>query len=136
MVPCRVRCGLLLRLLLWLAYLQPRISSKLSSAHVYLRLPPDLPYGDWDALPASLINDAAQLVKANSIEGKRTGIMLYLSIRPLLTIFLNLPRQQEEQSHGTWPFAIATFSRSKTENSVSRSFIRPGQISRFVQRSK
>lgn len=44
--------------------------SKLSSAHVYLRQPEGQPHGDWDALPAALVNDAAQLVKANSIEGK------------------------------------------------------------------
>lgn len=38
----------------------------LSSAHVYLRLRP----GDkLDDLPSELINECAQLVKANSIEG-------------------------------------------------------------------
>ncbi|KAJ9112151.1 hypothetical protein QFC20_002332 [Naganishia adeliensis] len=44
---------------------------KLSSAHVYLRLPPGKPYGDWDNLPPALVMDAAQLVKANSIEGNK-----------------------------------------------------------------
>lgn len=47
--------------------------SKLSSAHVYLRLPPGKPYGDWDNLPPALVMDAAQLVKANSIEGMSYG---------------------------------------------------------------
>ena len=44
--------------------------SKLSSAHVYLRQPESQPHGPWDKLPAVLLNDAAQLVKANSIEGE------------------------------------------------------------------
>ena len=44
--------------------------SKLSSAHVYLRQPDDQPHGAWDSLPPALVNDAAQLVKANSIEGE------------------------------------------------------------------
>ena len=39
--------------------------SKLSSAHVYLRQTS----GTWDKLPLALVDDAAQLVKANSIEG-------------------------------------------------------------------
>lgn len=43
--------------------------SKLSSAHVYLRQPESQPHDEWDKLPAALVNDAAQLVKANSIEG-------------------------------------------------------------------
>lgn len=44
----------------------------LSSAHVYLRLP----HGTaWDAIPEQLLADAAQLTKANSIEGnKRDGV--------------------------------------------------------------
>ena len=43
--------------------------SKLSSAHVYLRQSDSQPHGTWDRLPVTLLNDAAQLVKANSIEG-------------------------------------------------------------------
>ena len=43
--------------------------SKLSSAHVYLRQTDSQPHGEWDKLPAALLMDAAQLVKANSIEG-------------------------------------------------------------------
>lgn len=46
------------------------ILSKLSSAHVYLRQPESQPHGEWDKLPIALLNDAAQLVKANSIEGE------------------------------------------------------------------
>ena len=40
---------------------------KLSSAHVYLRLPESIP--SWEAIPEALLVDCAQLVKANSIEG-------------------------------------------------------------------
>lgn len=39
---------------------------KLSSAHVYLRMPDDLA---WESIPEALLADCAQLVKANSIEG-------------------------------------------------------------------
>ncbi|KAF5328572.1 hypothetical protein D9758_017727 [Tetrapyrgos nigripes] len=41
---------------------------KLSSAHVYLRMPDDM---TWDAIPEALLTDLAQLVKANSIEGNK-----------------------------------------------------------------
>jgi len=41
---------------------------KLSSAHVYLRIPDGVEWG-WEAIPTLLLNDCAQLVKANSIEG-------------------------------------------------------------------
>jgi hypothetical protein len=44
--------------------------SKLSSAHVYLRQSDGQPHGEWDNLPSALVQDAAQLVKANSIEGE------------------------------------------------------------------
>ena len=40
---------------------------KLSSAHVYLRLP--VPGPSWKEIPEVLLIDCAQLVKANSIEG-------------------------------------------------------------------
>jgi hypothetical protein len=40
---------------------------KLSSAHVYLRLPESI--SSWEAIPEMLLVDCAQLVKANSIEG-------------------------------------------------------------------
>lgn len=39
---------------------------KLSSAHVYLRMPDGM---TWEAIPEALLIDCAQLVKANSIEG-------------------------------------------------------------------
>lgn len=42
---------------------------KLSSAHVYLRLPTQIE--SWEAIPEALINDCSQLVKANSIEGNK-----------------------------------------------------------------
>lgn len=41
---------------------------KLSSAHVYLRMPEGM---TWEAIPQALLADCAQLVKANSIEGKQ-----------------------------------------------------------------
>lgn len=40
---------------------------KLSSAHVYLRMPDGM---TWDHIPEPLLVDCAQLVKANSIEGR------------------------------------------------------------------
>jgi len=43
-------------------------ADKLSSAHVYLRLPIG---GDWKDIPEPLLNDLAQLTKANSIEGNK-----------------------------------------------------------------
>ncbi|KAH9850161.1 cytoplasmic protein [Lenzites betulinus] len=41
---------------------------KLSSAHVYLRMPDGM---SWEAIPEALLVDCAQLVKANSIEGNK-----------------------------------------------------------------
>lgn len=41
---------------------------KLSSAHVYLRMPDGMA---WESIPAELLTDCAQLVKANSIEGNK-----------------------------------------------------------------
>ncbi|CAE7128780.1 unnamed protein product [Rhizoctonia solani] len=42
---------------------------KLSSAHVYLRLPENIE--SWEKIPQELLVDCAQLVKANSIEGNK-----------------------------------------------------------------
>ncbi|KAF9464206.1 cytoplasmic protein [Collybia nuda] len=41
---------------------------KLSSAHVYLRMPDGVV---WESIPEALLIDCAQLVKANSIEGNK-----------------------------------------------------------------
>ena len=41
---------------------------KLSSAHVYLRLPDGM---SWDNIPEELLDDLGQLTKANSIEGNK-----------------------------------------------------------------
>ncbi|KAK8869683.1 hypothetical protein IAR55_000251 [Kwoniella newhampshirensis] len=60
---------------------------KLSSAHVYLRQSPSQPHGDWDALPAPLLIDAAQLVKANSIEGNKKD-----NVTVIYTPFPNLKK--------------------------------------------
>ncbi|GAA5902773.1 CCDC25 family protein [Sporobolomyces salmoneus] len=43
---------------------------KLSSPHVYLRLPPGM---DWEAIPQELANDIGQLVKAGSIQGNKVA---------------------------------------------------------------
>ncbi|KAJ3558851.1 hypothetical protein NP233_g11415 [Leucocoprinus birnbaumii] len=41
---------------------------KLSSAHVYLRMPEGM---SWESIPQTILVDCAQLVKANSIEGNK-----------------------------------------------------------------
>lgn len=41
---------------------------KLSSAHVYLRMPSGM---TWEGIPEKLLDDCGQLVKANSIEGNK-----------------------------------------------------------------
>jgi len=43
-------------------------ADKLSSAHIYLRLPEG---SDWESVPQDLLTDCAQLTKANSIEGNK-----------------------------------------------------------------
>ncbi|KAJ2549740.1 Coiled-coil domain-containing protein 25 [Coemansia sp. RSA 1933] len=43
---------------------------KLSSAHVYLRLSKGSGF-DWENIPSALVDDLAQLCKANSIEGNK-----------------------------------------------------------------
>ncbi|KAL1666186.1 hypothetical protein GGF50DRAFT_99588 [Schizophyllum commune] len=43
-------------------------ADKLSSAHVYLRMPDGM---SWEDIPQALLTDCAQLVKANSIEGNK-----------------------------------------------------------------
>ncbi|KAF6812078.1 coiled-coil domain-containing protein 25 [Colletotrichum sojae] len=50
---------------------------KLSSAHIYLRLPDPSPSSSnatpmtWETIPEALVTDLAQLTKANSIEGNK-----------------------------------------------------------------
>jgi hypothetical protein len=46
---------------------------KLSSAHIYLRLPEDQ---NWEDIDKDLLEDCAQLTKANSIEGMYTLLSL------------------------------------------------------------
>ncbi|KAG0225060.1 Coiled-coil domain-containing protein 25 [Actinomortierella wolfii] len=48
---------------------------KLSSAHVYLRLNPGQ---TWDNIPQALLDDLAQLVKANSIEGNKKNNLIVI----------------------------------------------------------
>ncbi|KNZ57057.1 hypothetical protein VP01_2253g2 [Puccinia sorghi] len=50
-------------------YLNTPNDLPLSSAHVYIRLPSSMP--DMEAIPEPLLQDCAQLVKANSIEGNK-----------------------------------------------------------------
>lgn len=47
---------------------------KLSSAHVYLRMPEGM---SWESIPEVLLTDCAQLVKANSIEGESHRFLFY-----------------------------------------------------------
>ncbi|XP_070555784.1 coiled-coil domain-containing protein 25-like [Ptychodera flava] len=57
---------------------------KMSSAHVYLRLHP----GDTiDSIPSAVLEDCAQLVKANSITGNKTN-----NVGIVYTPFLNLKK--------------------------------------------
>lgn len=58
----------------------------LSSAHVYLRLTNDQ---DWTAIDEHLLNDCAQLVKANSIEGHKKE-----SVTVIYTPWSNLKKTQ------------------------------------------
>ncbi|KZV96503.1 DUF814-domain-containing protein [Exidia glandulosa HHB12029] len=44
---------------------------KLSSAHVYLRMPDAIAAQGWEKIPQAALVDCAQLVKANSIEGNK-----------------------------------------------------------------
>ena len=50
---------------------------KLSSAHVYLRMPEGMA---WEAIPEALLVDCAQLVKANSIEGEHIRRLFYFHL--------------------------------------------------------
>jgi len=63
---------------------------KLSSAHVYVRLPEGI---TWDAMPAALVEDCAQLVKENSIEGagRLTGAVRLGPLHPPLTLVATTP---------------------------------------------
>ena len=64
---------------------------KLSSAHVYLRLPESI--ASWEAIPEALLVDCAQLVKANSIEGAKVPFKPF----PLsFQLLLDSCRQQAE----------------------------------------
>ena len=58
----------------------------MSSAHVYLRL-----QGDWtfDNIPAAVLTDCCQIVKANSIEGNKKN-----NIKIVYTPFNNLKKVQ------------------------------------------
>lgn len=53
-------------------------ADNLSSAHIYLRLTPEQ---QWDALPKELVEECAQLTKANSIEGSFSFSFRFVSFR-------------------------------------------------------
>jgi len=55
-------------------------ADKLSSAHIYLRLPEG---ASWESITPELLVDCAQLTKANSIEGMFYGLFLYHTSRYL-----------------------------------------------------
>ncbi|KAI8805679.1 hypothetical protein BJ742DRAFT_712147 [Cladochytrium replicatum] len=61
---------------------------KFSSAHVYLRIPPDADY-TWENIPQALLDDCAQLTKANSIEGNKKD-----NITVIYTPWENLKKTQ------------------------------------------
>lgn len=69
---------------------------KLSSAHVYLRLPDGIP--DWEKIPEALLQECSQLVKANSIEGNKKN-NLTIIYTPWSNIKVSLKRQQPQ-----WPY--------------------------------
>ncbi|KAK3672480.1 hypothetical protein LTR78_007530 [Recurvomyces mirabilis] len=46
-------------------------ADNLSSAHIYLRLPPPQTPDQWKTISPELLNDCGQLTKANSIEGNK-----------------------------------------------------------------
>jgi hypothetical protein len=74
---------------------------KLSSAHVYLRLPESI--SSWEAIPEPLLVDCAQLVKANSIEG-------------------------DSKNRFQFPFKFQARIFQGTSAMTSRSYIRPQTI--------
>lgn len=57
---------------------------KVSSAHVYLRLKPG---EDLDSIPLEVVQDCAQLVKANSIQGNKMN-----NIQMVYTLWSNLKK--------------------------------------------
>lgn len=58
----------------------------LSSAHVYLRQPAG---GSFESIPADILEDCAQLVKANSIQGNKLN-----NITVVYTPWANLKKTQ------------------------------------------
>nr|ACO15374.1 Coiled-coil domain-containing protein 25 [Caligus clemensi] len=69
---------------------------KLSSAHVYLRLPEGQ---GLDAIPPAVLKDAAQLVKANSIQGNKLN-----DIDVVYTLWSNLRKNEATMEVGQVAF--------------------------------
>lgn len=85
----------------------------MSSAHVYLRLPPGM---TWDTIPEPLLQDLAQLTKANSIEGNKKN-----DITVIYTPWSNLKKQAGMETGQVSFFKGQTVKRvhvAKRENSI------------------
>lgn len=87
---------------------------KLSSAHVYLRMNEG---ESWETIPQDLLDDCAQLTKANSIEGKikmenctRKGGAKHSqgTKRTILQSFT--PHGQISKKTAAWQWAVRNFS--------------------------
>ncbi|VDM69862.1 unnamed protein product [Strongylus vulgaris] len=70
---------------------------KVSSAHVYLRLPPGMTI---DTIPQELIDDCCQLVKANSIEGNKMH-----DVGVVYTMWENL-KKTGDMAVGQWSMQV------------------------------
>ena len=94
---------------------------KYSSAHLYLRLQPGQ---DWKKLDPKLLQDCAQLVKANSIEGNKKD-----NIYVIYTPWSNL-RKAKDMEVGTIGF--------KSEKNVKRIFVdkRDNAIVKRLEKTK
>jgi hypothetical protein len=55
-------------------------ADNLSSAHVYLRHQQQ----DWRSIPSDLLNDVAQLTKANSIQGNKKNNITIIYVRNII----------------------------------------------------
>ncbi len=80
----------------------------ISSAHVYIRLPPECP--DLASIPKEILNDCAQLVKANSIEGSKKS-----SVRVVFTMWSNL-RKDSSMATGQIGFKSTSSSALRYVN--------------------
>ncbi|PVZ99116.1 hypothetical protein BB558_004873 [Smittium angustum] len=88
----------------------------LSSAHVYLRMNEGMV---WDNLPEELLEDLAQLVKANSIEGnKKDNITVIYT--PWSNLFKNAGMATGQVSFKSRNKVKKVFVKTKTNSIVNR----------------